>query len=296
MNILLSGASGLIGTACRLELRRAGHEVMALSRDGAGSGIPWEVESGRLFLGDFVPDALIHLAGESIVSGKWTEARKQSIRASRVEATRKLADWFSIQPRKPRVVLSASAVGIFGNRGDKWLIESSPPSSEFLGQLCFDWERAMQPLERCGSRVVSMRFGMVLSPDGGVLGKMLPFFKWGLGGPLGDGNQWMSWITLDDVVRAIFFLLENENVSGPVNITSPNPVTNREFTTTLAKVLHRPSFLSIPGSVLHMLYGEMAEEALLASQRVRPLNLEERAFQWGYPELEPALTAMLPRK
>lgn len=154
----------------------------------------------------------------------------------------------------------------------------------------------MQPLERGGSRVVSMRFGIVLSREGGALAKMLPYFKWGLGGPLGDGSQWMSWITLEDAVRAIFFLLENDNLSGPINITTPNPVTNREFAQTLARTLKRPAMLSTPGALLHMVYGEMAEEALLASQRVRPSFLEEHAFQWGHPDLDLALAAILRRK
>ena len=296
MNILLSGASGLIGTACRLEFRRAGHEVAALSRDGAGSGIPWEVSTGRLYLQDFAPDAVIHLAGESLANGRWSEQKMKEIRASRVDATQKLAEWLAELPAPPKIFLSASAIGLYGTKADRWLIETSPNAGDFLGQLSADWERATQPLERAGSRVVNMRIGVVLSPNGGALAKLLPFFRLGLGGPLGSGDQFMSWIALEDAVRAILFLLEHDNVSGPVNLVSPNPVTNAEFTQILSYVLRRPAFLRVPGSILHLLYGDMAESALLASQRVKPQSLLELGFHWNHPELEGALRSMLQKR
>lgn len=282
----------MIGNACRLELLRTGHNVQPISRDGAGGGIPWEVSTGKLYLGDFVPDAVIHLAGEPLV-GKWTEAKKKSIRDSRVDATRKMCDWLALHPARPKVFLSASAVGHYGTKADRWIIETSPSASDFLGEVCFEWEKATQPLERAGTRVVTMRFGVVLSPDGGALKKMLPFFKWGLGGPMGDGSQWMSWITLDDAVRVIMFLLERDSVSGPVNVVSPNPVTNGQFAHTLGVVLKRPTPFRVPGSALHLMYGDMAEAALLASQRVKPQVLLESHFHWLHPHLEPALRGML---
>jgi uncharacterized protein (TIGR01777 family) len=286
MNVLISGASGLVGTAVVEELGRVGHVAVPLTR-----GAMWDVKTGRLDL-DFDPDAVVHLAGENIAAGKWTEAKKQRIRESRVDATRKLADNLAALPKPPRVFLSASAIGFYGPKGDKKLIETSPSSTDFLGEVCAGWEKATLPLERAGVRVVHMRFGIILSPKGGALAKMLPAFKMGLGGPLGDGSHWMSWVGLKDAARAVVFLLENESASGAVNIVSPNAVTNEEFARTLAGVLRKPAFFRMPAGVLRMLYGEFAE-TLLASQRVQPQRLQELGFQFARPELDDTLCSML---
>jgi len=292
MNILLSGASGLVGTACSAELRAAGHDVRPLNRGVGGEGLPWEVSTGRVNLQDFAPDALIHLAGEN-AGGKWTEERMKKIRASRVDATRELCDFLSKLEKPPQVMLSASAIGIYGPRGDKWLTEQTPNSTDFLGELCYEWEKATIELERVGCRVVHMRFGIILSPNGGALKKMLPAFKMALGGPMGDGRHWMSWIALEDVVRAISFLLDHAAAHGPVNIVTPNPVTNREFAETLARVLRRPAFIRTPASLLRMLFGDFVDAALLSSQRVKPQRLTELGFEWRRPDLEDALVSML---
>ena len=293
MNILLSGANGLVGTACSAELRAAGHDVRPLNRGVDGEGLPWEVSTGRVNLQDFTPDALIHLAGENIAGGKWTEARMKKIRASRVDATRELCDFLSKLEKPPEVMLSASAIGIYGPRGDKWITEQTPNSTDFLGELCYEWEKATVELERVGCRVVHMRFGIILSPNGGALKKMLPAFKMALGGPMGDGRHWMSWIALEDVVRAISFLLDHAAAHGPVNVVAPNPVTNREFAETLARVLKRPAFIRTPASLLRMLFGDFVDAALLSSQRVKPQRLTELGFEWRRPDLEDALVSML---
>lgn len=292
MNIMLSGASGFVGTACAGELRSAGHDVRPLNR-AEGPGLPWEVSTGRVNLQDFQPDALIHLAGENLAAGKWTEPQKQKIYSSRVDATRELCEFLSTTERPPQVMLSASAIGIYGPRGDKWLTEQTPNSTDFLGELSHEWEKATQPLERVGCRVVHMRFGIILSPQAGALKKMLPIFKLGLGGPLGDGTHWMSWIALEDVVRAMSFLLDHAAAHGPVNTVTPNPVMNAEFSETLARTLKRPCFLRVPDGMLRLLYGEFADAALLSSQRVKPQRLTELGFEWKRPDLEDALFSML---
>jgi uncharacterized protein (TIGR01777 family) len=255
--------------------------------------LPWEVSTGRVNLQDFAPDALIHLAGENIAGGKWTEERMKKIRASRVDATRELCDFLSKLEKPPQVMLSASAIGIYGPRGDKWLTEQTPNSTDFLGELCYEWEKATVELERVGCRVVHMRFGIILSPNGGALKKMLPAFKMALGGPMGDGRHWMSWIALEDVVRAISFLLDHAAAHGPINIVTPNPVTNAEFAETLARVLKRPAFIRTPAGLLRMLFGDFVDAALLSSQRVKPQRLTELGFEWRRPDLEDALFSML---
>jgi uncharacterized protein (TIGR01777 family) len=293
MNILISGASGMVGTVCSAELRAAGHDVRPLNRGSGGEGLPWDVSTGRVNLQDFQPDALIHLAGENIAGGKWTEARMKKIRASRVDATREFCDFFSKLEKPPEVMLSASAIGIYGPRGDKWITEQTPNSTDFLGELCYEWEKATVELERVGCRVVHMRFGIILSPNGGALKKMLPAFKMGLGGPTGDGRHWMSWVALEDVVRAIAFLLDHAAAHGPINIVTPNPITNAEFAQTLARVLKRPAFIRTPAGLLRMLLGDFVDAALLSSQRVKPQRLTELGFEWRRPDLEDALFSMI---
>lgn len=284
MNILISGAGGLIGAECVEQLQRAGHDVRALTR-GEGPGLPWDVESGRVNLMDFAPEAVIHLAGENIAQN-WTEKSKARIWSSRVEATERLCAFLATTAHPPKILLAASAIGIYGPRSDKWIFESSPSSSNFLGELCAAWEKATRPLSAIGCRVVHLRTGIVLSPKGGALAKMLPFFRYGLGGPIGDGSHWMSWISLEDEVRAIQFLLENNNAHGAVNLVAPNPVTNSDFAEALGKALHRPTFLRTPAAILRMSYGEFVDAALLSSQRVKPQALMDLGFQWTHAELE----------
>jgi len=239
------------------------------------------------------PDALIHLAGENIAGGKWNDARKKKIRDSRVEATHELCEFLATTEHPPQVMLCASAIGLYGLKGSNWITEQTPNATDFLGEICYEWEKATQPLEQVGCCVVHMRFGVILSPNGGSLKKMLPAFKMGLGGPLGEGTQWMSWITLEDVVRAILYLLDHAAAFGPVNFVTPNPVQNAEFAETLGRVLNRPAAVRTPAGMLRFLYGEVVDAAILSSQRVRPQRLHELGFEWKHPELEEALASML---
>jgi uncharacterized protein (TIGR01777 family) len=287
VKILVSGASGLVGAACLGELLGLGHNVQALSR-----GEMWDPRTGRLNL-EMEPDVVIHLAGEPIASGKWTDEKKKRIRESRVDATRSLCTTLAKLATPPRVILSASAIGIYGPKADRVIIEAGAAVGDFLGEVCAGWEKGTQPLERVGTRVVHLRFGIILSPNGGALAKMLPIFKTGLGGRLGDGSQWMSWIALEDAVRAILFLMEKADASGAFNVVSPNPVTNAEFTATLAATLHRPAFMAVPAAVLRMMLGEFADAALLISQRAIPQRLQDAGFDFKYPKLEEALRSML---
>ena len=289
----MSGATGMVGTACAAELRSAGHDVKPLNRGTEGEGLPWDVSSGRVNLQGFQPDALIHLAGENIANGKWTEERKRKIWTSRVDATRELCEFLANTEQPPQVMLSASAIGIYGPRREKIITEQTPNATDFLGELCNEWEKATQPLERVGCRVVHMRFGIILSQEGGAFAKMLPAFKLGLGGPLGDGTHWMSWITLEDVVRVIPFLLDHAAAYGPINIVTPNPVINEEFTKTLGQVVKRPTWFRVPEGALRMLYGEFTDAALLSSQRVEPIRLKELGFEWRRPDLHDALASMV---
>jgi uncharacterized protein (TIGR01777 family) len=288
MNLLVSGAGGLVGTAVITELRRREHEVRALER-----GTMWDVASGRLTLGEFRPDAVIHLAGESIAEGRWTAEKKRRIRESRVEATERLAQSLAKLEPKLKVFISASAVGIYGDRGEEKLTEASGRGEGFLAEVCAGWETAAEPLRRAGVRVVNVRIGVVLNGKGGALAKMLPIFRLGLGGKLGSGTQWMSWIALDDLVRGILFLVENEKAAGAFNAVAPEPVRNHEFTKTLARVLRRPAIFKVPKIPLRMMLGEFADAALLVSQRVYPERLRELGFEFKYPKLESALRSML---
>lgn len=293
MRLLISGASGLIGSAL-VRAVPADWEVVRLVRTPPGAGeVRWDPEGGAIDVGAVgAIDAAVHLAGESI-AGRWTEAKKQRIRDSRVKGTRLLARTLAGMSPAPGVLLSASAVGIYGDRGDEVLTEDSPHGTGFLPEVGSAWEEAAQPAAEAGIRVVCMRMGVVLAREGGALARMLPPFRLGLGGSLGGGRQWMSWIALADVTAAMLHLLEAESLSGPVNLTAPNPVTNREFTRTLARVLGRPAFLSVPAFALRLAFGEMADEALLASTRVLPRRLLDSGFTFRHPELEGALRAVL---
>jgi uncharacterized protein (TIGR01777 family) len=292
VKIAIAGATGLIGTALTGHLARRGHLVTPISRAPMPGGIRWDPAHGDLpprALEGF--DAIINLTGANLGEGRWTGARKRLLVSSRTDPASLLARIAAESDPRPAVIISASAVGIYGDGGDRELDESSPAASDFLGQLALRWEAAMDPAREAGIRVVHPRMGVVLSQDGGALAKMLPFFRLGLGGPLGSGQQWMSWIALADVVGAYEFLLQQPDIAGPVNLVSPNPVRNREFAETLGRVLHRPALLPVPAFALKLLFGEMAEETVLVSQRVVAGVLKHHDFPFGFPLLAPALAS-----
>lgn len=296
MDVIVTGASGLIGSALRPALATAGHRMIALVRRPARGAdeVEWDPRTGRLDRASIEgAGAAVHLAGVGIGDKRWSAEQKRALRDSRVQGTGLLARAIAELNRPPGVLVSASAVGYYGDRGDETLDELSPPGEGFLPDLCVAWEAATGPAEHAGTRVARMRTGIVLSKDGGALRKQLPLFKIGLGGRFGSGRQWQSWITIDDVVRAIFHLF-TADVAGPVNFTSPNPVTNAEFTKTLGKVLGRPTLLPIPkfGPSL-VLGGELADDLLYSSQRVAPGQLEASGFEFAHPELEGALRHVL---
>ena len=238
-------------------------------------------------------DAVVHLAGENIAAGRWTPARKAEIRQSRVEGTRILCESLARLAHPPKLLVSASAVGFYGDRGAQMLTEESGAGSGFLPDVCREWEAATEPASQADIRVVNLRFGMVLSPAGGALRKMLPPFKLGLGGRIGSGDQFMSWIAIDDAVGAIHHTLSAESLRGPVNAVAPTPVTNTEFTCTLARVLRRPALIPVPRFAARLAFGEMADALLLASARVVPVRLRESGYHFRFPELEGALRYLL---
>jgi uncharacterized protein (TIGR01777 family) len=259
-------------------------------------GTSWDPLSGELRLDRQPLDALIHLAGENIGSRRWSAEQKTRIRTSRVEATQKLAASLVKLRPPPRVFIGASAVGIYGNRGAEVLTERSNPGTAFLSQVVVEWERAAEPLVEAGVRVVHLRFGMIIGREGGALAKMLPLFKAGLGGRLGSGRQWTSWIALADVLRVIEWALKSESAAGAYNAVSPEPIINREFTRVLANVLNRPAVLPVPAPMLRLTFGEMADALLLSSQRVVPERLLDAGFKFEFKNLESALKAELELK
>lgn len=296
MNILLSGSSGLIGQALIPLLTVAGHRVSCLVRFKPQSGaslVYWNPAGGEIdapSLEGF--DAVIHLAGESI-AGRWTPAKKQAIRESRVQGTRLLCDALGRLSPRPRVLVAASASGYYGDRGDEVLREESEPGSFFLSQVCREWEAATKPACESGIRVVNLRIGFVLSRLGGGLAKMLPAFTMGVGGKIGSGKQYMSWIAIDDLAQIILFAAANETLNGPANAAAPNPVTNSEFTQTLGRVLGRPAIIPMPAFAVRLAFGEMGEELLLASTRMEPARLQSAGYQFQFPQLEGALRYLL---
>ncbi len=297
MDVAITGASGLIGSALTVSLVHDGHRVLRLERGGITDDdvIGWDPEAGRIDAPALEGvDAVVHLAGEGIGNKKWTPQQKQRIRDSRVRGTSVLAAAVASREAKPRVFVSASAIGYYGNRGDELLTEQSPPGADYLSELCMAWEAETKPASDAGIRTVNIRTGIVLAPNGGALQRMLLPFRLGLGGKQGSGKQWMSWITLADHIAAIRAVIDNEQYRGPVNLTAPNPVTNAEFAQTLARVLHRPSFLPTPLPVLKIRYGsELVDTLLLFSQRVLPAELEAHGFAFAQPTLEPALASLL---
>ena len=297
MTVAVTGSTGLIGSAVVRALTQRGTVVRALVRRPAKNEneITWDPERETVDVAELEGvDAVIHFAGESLAQ-RWSDSAKRRIRDSRVKGTAALSRAIASLTTKPRVMLSGSAMGIYGLRGDETLDESSTLGSDFLATVASEWEAATRPAVDAGIRVVYLRTGLVVSPHGGALEKLLTPFRLGLGGRLGDGKQWMSWIALTDYVEAVTFLLDAASIAGPVNLVSPNPVTNEEFTRTLARVLRRPAFFHVPRAALTLAMGEMAEATVLASQRIRPRRLLEAGFNFSLPTLEAALRAELTR-
>ena len=297
LHVAVTGAGGLIGSALSRRLEAAGHQVTPLVRRPASAGeISWDPENGRLEPGQLEGmDAVIHLAGEN-VGARWTAARKRQIKSSRTQGTRLLSEAIARARRRPGVLVSASAIGIYGNRGDEVLTENSPAGDaalDFLVEVGREWEAAAEPARASGVRVIHPRFGLVLSPEGGALKKMLLPFRLGLGGRLGSGTQWMSWISIDDVVGAILHVLLTESFSGPVNLVAPEPVRNRDFTAILGRVLSRPTPFAVPAAALRLILGEMATSTLLASARVLPKRLLAAGYRFEHPDLDTALRHVL---
>jgi len=299
MNILVTGARGLIGQALIPVLTTGGHRVVCLVRfkpRGGESLVYWDPAGGDIDapkLEGF--DAVVHLAGEPI-TGRWNAAKKRAIRESRVKSTRLLCETLARLASRPRVLVAASASGYYGDRGDEVLREESEAGSSFLALVCQEWEAATKAAGESGIRVVNLRFGFVLSPAGGGLAKMLPAFKMGVGGKIGSGRQYLSWIGIDDLVQIILFAATTEALHGPVNAVAPNPVTNLVLTKTLGRVLGRPAIFPMPAFVVRLAFGEMGKELLLDSTRIEPARLLAAGYQFRFPELEGALRHLLGRE
>lgn len=299
LRVAVSGAGGLIGSALTAMLTTGGHEVVHLTRSPQPhrrEGVLWDPARGLLESAGLEGlDAVVHLAGDPIVQGRWTGAKKESIRRSRIQGTQQLVESLSRLSRPPKTFLSASAVGIYGDRGDETLTEESTPGGGFLAEVCKGWEKSAQGATVFGARTVSARFGVVLSPRGGALAKMLPVFRLGGGGRLGSGRQFLSWVSVDDAAAALIHILMTPDLSGPVNITSPEPVTNGELTQALGGVLKRPTVMLVPAPLARLLFGEMADETLLASNRVLPEKLLASGFEFRHGDLPTALAHLLGR-
>lgn len=294
MHIAVTGASGLVGSNLVPLLSTGGHQVTRLVRRTAGAGeVTWD-PAGEVDLAalDGI-DAVVHLAGENIAAARWTAAVKQRIRESRVQGTRVLCEALVKLPKPPKVLVCASAIGFYGDRGGEELTEESAAGTGFLAEVVRDWEAATGPAREAGIRVVNLRFGVILSPNGGALAKMLLPFKLGAGGPVGDGRQYWSWISIDDAAGAIQHSILTGGLSGPVNAVAPQPVTNREFTKTLGSVLRRPAVLPMPAFAARLVLGEMANDLLLASARVVPRQLQRTNYDFRQPTLELALRHVL---
>jgi uncharacterized protein (TIGR01777 family) len=289
MKTMITGCTGLVGSALIESLFNNGHSIQCLKRDTTADSkhfwntdsLPQDQNSGF--------DAIVHLAGENVANGRWSKKKKEAILNSRLDGTRELIDYISLLADKPKVFLCASAVGYYGNRGNELLDETSSLGVGFLAEVCRQWEKETQRLTSLGVRVVNLRFGMILSPNGGALHKMIPPFKAGMGGVVGTGEQQISWISIRDVVSIIDFLTKNESISGPVNIVSPIQTTNKELTKTLGKVLNRPTIFKVPASVARIIFGQMADEMLLTSCRVTPQKLIQAGYQYTDQSLEAVL-------
>ncbi len=294
MKILITGASGLVGKALQKSFAQKGYEMLLAGRGEPKSAneIRWSVEEG--FLKEDLTrleglDAVVHLAGESISGLRWTEEKKRAIRESRVKGTQNVVNALADLKQKPKVFIAGSAMGFYGDRDDEIVSETSKPGDNFLADVAKEWETESRRAEDSGIRTVLLRTAIVLSKDGGALGTMLTPFKFGVGGVIGSGKQWMSWVSMDDVVEIVNFALENENLRGAVNVASPNPVTNEEFTKTLGEVLYRPTFLPLPEFAVNLMFGEMGDTLLLNSTRIEPKRLREAGYEFRFPDLKKAL-------
>jgi uncharacterized protein (TIGR01777 family) len=299
LRVAVTGSSGLVGSALSALLVSGGHQLWRLvRREATGEReILWDPAGGRIDAAALEGlDAVVHLAGENVAGGRWTPARKRAIRDSRVQGTRLLAETLAGLERPPATLVSASAIGYYGDRGSETLEETSPQGEGFLAGVAREWEEAAGAAARAGIRLVQTRIGVVLSTSGGALKRMLPPFRLGLGGPLGAGRQWMSWITLDDLLGVIHHALLDEGLSGPVNAVAPTPVTNATFTLELGRALRRPAFLPVPSFLIRLALGEMGEALLLSSTRVLPRRLQEADFSFLTPDLPSALRAVLGRE
>jgi len=301
MKILVTGSSGLVGTALGSALARAGHTVCRLVRpqsaagEGATEGfaVAWNPGTGELGGAGVGADAVVNLAGASIADGRWSKQRKELLRASRIDTTRALVNALAKMSARPSVLVSASAIGYYGDRRDETLTEERKPGTDFLAGLAQEWEAEALKAEALGIRVVLARFGIILAREGGALPKMLTPFKLGVGGRLGSGNQWMSWVTLEDAVGILRFAIENATVRGAINVVSPQPLQNEEFTRALAKAMHRPALFPAPAFALRLALGEMANALLLSSQRVAPRLLEKLGYRFLHPDLSAALKSLV---
>lgn len=305
MRILMSGSTGLVGSALMERLPGEGHEVVRLvrpetrRRDGntasasSRAEVTWSPVDGKLGAGADGADAVVHLAGVSIADGRWNEARKRALRDSRVAGTHNLIGALNELKRPPQIFIAASAIGFYGSRGDEELTESSSTGSDFLAQLCQDWELESARAAEFGARVAILRFGVVLAKNGGALPRIALPFRLGAGGPIGSGRQWMSWIALEDATGIVAHVLSNATMTGPFNVVAPQPVRNADFGKALGRVLHRPAIFPTPGFVLRLALGEMADALLLSSQRVLPRRIEESGYRFAQPELEGTLRSAL---
>ena len=294
MTILITGASGLIGNALQESFEQNGYEMLLATRSEPKkpSQIQWSADTGFRDedLGRLEGlDVLIHLAGEGIAGLRWTDEKKKAIRDSRVFGTRSIIETFDKLKIKPKTFISGSAIGFYGDRGEQEMTEASPAGKTFLAEVCKEWEAESRRAEDLGIRTVLLRTGIVLSKDGGALATMLTPFKLGVGGVIGDGKQWMSWISLDDVVGIVNYALEHEIVRGAVNVVAPNPATNEEFTKTLGSVLYRPTFIPLPEFAVHMVFGEMGDALLIDSTRVIPKRLTDAGYEFKFTDLKQAL-------
>lgn len=294
MRILITGASGLIGKALQRSFAEKRYEMLLASRGEPKNAneIQWDVEDG--FREEDLSrleglDAVVHLAGEGIAGLRWTDDKKRAIRDSRVNGTRNLVNTLADLKQKPKVLIAGSAMGFYGDRGDEILTETSRPGDTFLSDVCKEWEMESRRAEDSGIRTVLLRTSIVLSKDGGALATMLTPFKFGVGGVVGSGKQWMSWVSLDDVIDIINYAIEHESLRGAVNVASPNPVTNEEFTKTLGDVLYRPTFLPLPEFAVNLVFGEMGDALLIDSTRVEPKRLKEAGYKFKFTDLKSAL-------
>jgi len=300
MRIAISGSTGFIGSSLGSVLKAASHDIVPILRrrtSTKGASIDWDPEAGHLDPGALEGvDCVVHLAGESIAAGRWSEAKKARILASREKGTALLCGALEKTSRKPRVLVCASAIGIYGDRGDEILSEESNPGTGFLPDVCRAWEKAAGAASRSGIRVVNARIGVVLSPSGGALAKMLTPFRFGIGGRIGDGRQFMSWIALDDLLGGILHALTTDVLRGPVNFVAPHPVTNAVFTAALGRALSRPVIFPMPAFAARLAFGEMADALLLSSARVEPKRLSASGFRFRHPSIDEALSDLLREK